>query len=608
MASFFERWRARRRLRGEVALWYHSQYAPRLLARTYRVSGVEARRSELVLGALEAEGLVRAGDVREPPLATMDDLLAFHPAEYLARSAEPETLARIFGLEVELVEVDELLLAQRRAVGGTLAAARAAAAGQVRVAVNLGGGFHHAEPEQGSGFCVYNDVGIAIARLRAGGFAEPILIVDLDYHQGNGNTVAFLRDPTVFTYSLHGSVWTHALGVADLGRTLPSGTDDETYLAALEETLPPVFDRHRPALVFFLAGNDVLAGDRLGDFRVTPAGVLRRDRRVADLCEDAGAALVVTLGGGYGTDAWRCTANFVRWLLTGAAYPGRPIPPGVDRRYDRVAARLDPMALQHAGEDLGLREEDVLEDLQPGSLQRGRLLLDYYTPLGVEYALEHYGFLAEIRELGFEDARVEVDPTDRSRQVIRIHARKDGKEHLLVELVLRLRDLRGPFGPSLRMLGVEWLLLQNPTAEFTLDRPRLPGQEHPGLGLAEEVLEMLVQVCRRLDLAGLVHRPAHYHVAYVGAATFRFLDPEVQGRFEAMREVLRDCDLPTASLWLDEGALRLGDGRPVAWETADYARPVGEALVRYFESPAYREAVAAARARLIAEGLHLRRP
>jgi acetoin utilization deacetylase AcuC-like enzyme len=614
LASIFSRFRARRRLKAEVGLWYHPEYVAPLLSRTYRVFGVEPRRGELCLGALAREGLLRDGDVRSVSLATPCDLCRFHSADYLESTTDPEVLGHIFGLEPHRVQVDDLLLMQRRHVGGTIAAASEAAWGRRSIAFNLGGGFHHAGPEQGSGFCVYNDVGVAIAKLREEGYRDPIAIIDLDFHQGDGNSVAFAHDPTVLTYSIHGSVWTHVDAVADVSLLLPSGSGDTAYLGLLDETLPGALAAHRPGLVFYLAGTDVLAGDPLGDFRLSLQGVLDRDRRVVELVRKTGASLIITLAGGYSLGAWRSTRYFLRWILTGQATV-RPRPErDLQQHYARIARRLDPAALRKENESSqwALDEREILEGLGPPE-SRGGLFLDYYTRPGLEYALERYGFLGEIRDRGFTDLEVSVDTRDRSHQVLRIHGTRlgeaTGKRYLLVEVVVRRRSLPAPQGVTpnhdLELLSVEWLLLQNPTLDFTVGRPRLPGQEHPGLGLAHEAQEMLVRVCHRLKLDGLIHCPAHYHMARVGVPRFCFFDPEKQGRFLAIQEVLSGHDLVMATVAVDAGALRKGDGSVLAWDPAEFVLPVSDRLRSYFDSTAYREACEAARRRLLDEGPHL---
>ncbi|MBW1830606.1 MAG: hypothetical protein JRJ10_02735, partial [Deltaproteobacteria bacterium] len=257
-----------------MGLWYHPQYKVEALAETARVPGVEVERGEKILGSLRAEGLIGPRQVRPAPLAALADLAKVHAESYLDQTARPEYLGRIFGLEAQFVDVDPVLIAQRRQVGGTVACALWAVGSPKRVAFNIGGGFHHAEPEAGTGFCVYNDIAVAIASLREDGFEAHIAIVDLDYHQGNGNLVTFEHDDTVFTYSIHGSVWSHVEAATDQQFLLASGTDDTAYLRELRETLPAALEKFEPGLIFYVAGNDVLKGDRLGEFALTREGVL----------------------------------------------------------------------------------------------------------------------------------------------------------------------------------------------------------------------------------------------------------------------------------------------------------------------------------------------
>ena len=183
--------------------------------------------------------------------------------------------------------------------------------------MSLGGGQHHAEPDRGMGFCVYNDVAVAIARLRARGWNLPVLVVDLDLHDGNGTRAAFANDSTVHTFSIHNATWNENPAVAATVLPLGPGVGDDQLLATLARELPPVVRGHQPALVVYVAGTDPAADDRLGDWRLTARGMLERDQRVIDtIRRDApGAAIAVVLGGGYGGGTWRYTARFVSWLL-----------------------------------------------------------------------------------------------------------------------------------------------------------------------------------------------------------------------------------------------------------------------------------------------------
>lgn len=591
MATWVQRARAKRRLRDDLSLWYHPQYKTEALVESARVPGVEVARGERILGSLAAEDLLRPKQVRAAPLAKLASLAKVHSDVYLDRSARQEGLGQIFGLEAALVDVDPILIAQRRQVGGTIEAARWVVQAPERVAFNIGGGFHHAEPEQGSGFCVYNDVAIAIALLREEGFDASIAIIDLDYHQGNGNIVTFGDDETVFTYSIHGSVWTHVEAAADEQFLLPSGTDDEAYLTTLRETLPAALDAHSPSLVFYIAGNDVLGGDRLGEFSMTRQGILERDRLVTELTRDRDSSFVVTLGGGYSEDAWRCSKDFIRWLLTDEVRISGDPKSSPFERYAEIARELDPYELQRPSGDWEITEADLLGDLG-GTRYAATRILDFYSKHGLEFAMEKYGLMGAVRERGFVEPRLSVDPSDPDRQHLTLHGTKDGEEWLLIDLVLRrirIAVTEGLEPPGdLELLSIEWMMLQNPTEEFSLRQPQWPGQDHPGLGVGEQLMHMLLQAAIRLELDGVVHHPSRYHIAFIGGGQFFFLDPDVQGRFEALREALAPLDLSEAAAMMERGDVRWSDDdSPVQWEPEDCVVPTSNRLFAYLGSRHY---------------------
>jgi acetoin utilization deacetylase AcuC-like enzyme len=229
--------------------------------------------------------------------ATREELLLAHEPGYLGR-VEAGELSRREQLALGLPWSPELVERARRSAGATLAAARAAL--EEGVAANLGGGTHHAFPDAGRGFCVFNDVVCAARSLRAEGLAERLLVVDLDVHQGDGTHCAFLADPDAFTFSIHGSRnYPFRRVPGDLELELPDGTGDERYLTELARLLPRAIARAGPELCFYLAGADPYEGDRLGRLALTKAGLLERDRLVRDALARAGVPVCLTLAGGY---------------------------------------------------------------------------------------------------------------------------------------------------------------------------------------------------------------------------------------------------------------------------------------------------------------------
>ena len=255
----------------------------------------------LVYDRLRAAGLLPAERIMLPDEATRVDLERVHTREYLDR---------LFGIGLSAPEQralgvpwsPRLLRRSRLAVQGTLLAARAAL--EDGRAGNLAGGTHHAFADHGEGFCVLNDVAIAIRRLQADGRLERALVVDLDVHQGNGTAAIFEGDESVFTFSIHGERNYPARkmrSTLDVG--LPDGVDDDAYLGALQAHLPVLTKDFRPDIVFYLAGVDVAEGDRYGKFHLSEAGIRARERCVLDWTRELGVPLVITLAGGYSPNA-----------------------------------------------------------------------------------------------------------------------------------------------------------------------------------------------------------------------------------------------------------------------------------------------------------------
>lgn len=248
-------------------------------------------------------GIIHAADVMRPDEAPYDMLARVHTADYLARlDADALTTAERRRLGVPFTP--RLWRRSRLAVHGSwLAACAALTEG---LAGNLAGGTHHAYADHGEGFCVLNDVAIAIRRLRADGAVRRALVVDLDVHQGNGTAAIFADDPEVYTLSLHGErnyPVRKERSTRDI--ELPDGTGDEPYLAALVPALAAAVDAARPEIAFLLAGVDVVAGDRYGRLALSEAGLRERERLAIAMLRDAGCPVAIVLGGGYAVSTLR---------------------------------------------------------------------------------------------------------------------------------------------------------------------------------------------------------------------------------------------------------------------------------------------------------------
>jgi acetoin utilization deacetylase AcuC-like enzyme len=252
---------------------------------------------------LEALELVDPRNRFQPSLAPRSWLELVHTPDYVTHilaQTLPREAERRLGLPVSPALAER----SRAACAGTLLAARLAM--EHGLACNTAGGSHHAFADAGSGFCVFNDVAVAVAVLLAEGSLSRVLVVDLDVHQGDGTAELFQSDPRVFTLSLHaGSNFPARKKTSDLDVPLPRDLDDRGYLDALDTALPPMLDRFAPDLVFYNAGVDPHRDDRLGHLALTDAGLAARDRRVIELVTRRGLPFVGVIGGGYDRDPER---------------------------------------------------------------------------------------------------------------------------------------------------------------------------------------------------------------------------------------------------------------------------------------------------------------
>ncbi|WP_338871481.1 histone deacetylase [Myxococcus stipitatus] len=514
--------------------------------------GVEPRGVDFTTWYLLEKHVVRPSDVYRPRPVSYAELSRVHDAAYLESLGRPETLARIYAVDPSEVPVDTLLSNVRLVCGGTLGAARLAF-GRRGPVVNMAGGFHHAAPGRGGGFCAVNDIAVALASLQADGFEGQTVVLDLDAHPPDGTAECLAGHPKVWIGSLSGSDWGSLPEGVDETR-VPDGISDDDYLARLSSLLARM---PTPDLAFIIAGGDVLAGDRFGRVGLSLQGARRRDQLIADALR--GVPSVWLPGGGYHADSWKLFAGTVL-VLSGMG--GRRI----KERYDPLSARYRRISRLLMREGTPLDEITItLEDLE-GSLGLGGdpqpRVLGYYTAQSLEYALFRYGLLWQVERLGYSRPRVEVNSTGAGDR-IKVLGRAGGQEHLLVDVVVERRTIaEEPY------FFVNWLSLRHPRARFSERRPQLPGQDVPGLGLAREATEMFVLMARRLGLAGVAFRPMWYHLAVVARARFRFVDPTRQGRFEAMLRDLSQIPLLEATRAVADGRVRL-DGEPYRWEPAD---------------------------------------
>lgn len=567
-------------------------YDPRYVVQLGSIP-MDPLRAEMVLAFLTDEGIIRRRELLRPHSASMKNLRRVHTDKYLESLERTDVVEQIVGAQLTDAEAQGLVEFQRLAAGGTvLAAATALRTGLV--AVNLGGGFHHAASNRGMGFCALNDLAIAVARVRARGFAAPILIIDLDVHDGNGTRLLFADDPSVHTFTIHNQDWAPREAAAATVIALGTAVNDATYLRTLREVLPPVLEQFRPGLVLYVAGVDPASDDMVGDWNITAAGMLARDQFVIQQVRPEGAEipLAVTLGGGYGGNAWRYTARFLGWLAAGREVE----PPTNTEMLIRRAQELHRLLRDGAkrlppSSDWVLTPED-LAAFAPGGGSAPRRLLGRYTAQGVELLLERLGVLAQVRTLGFAQPTLELDFHLEDSDTVRLFG-DAAKTELLMEIRFR-RDRTSL--PGMEVLFLEWVLLQNPRRHFASGKHSIPGQKHPGLGLLRDVMAWLVVLCGELGLDGLMYMPAGYFVATFGS---RFIDPAHQARLEAMRRALASLRLVEATQAVEAGrVIDAATGEVVRWEPAPMVIPVSSRLRDLVEGPAYEEAVEQALERL----------
>src|SRR6266403_2500150 len=270
---------------------------------------------------LLAEGTLSAHDIRQPEPLEDETLGLVHTREYLAKLAS-SGLSAAEQRRLGLPWSEALWQRSRLASAGTLLAARTALT--QGLAGNLAGGTHHAFADHGEGFCVLNDVAIAVRKLQAEGAIERAASVDLDVHQGNGTAAIFDGDDAVFTFSMHGERnYPLAKMRSNLDVPLEDGVGDAEYLDALQRHLPAVLDAADADMVFYLAGVDVAAGDRYGKLALTEEGIRQRDQCVIEAVRDRGLSLVIVLAGGYAATRVRTAELHAHVFREAVAYERR---------------------------------------------------------------------------------------------------------------------------------------------------------------------------------------------------------------------------------------------------------------------------------------------
>jgi histone deacetylase 11 len=302
-----------------IPLVYHPSYNITAFG-LERIHPFDGRKYRRIHDTLIARGLRRRKDFVRPSPISQRDLLNVHSPEYLRSLRSPMTLARI--LEVPLVAVLpgwltnwRILRPMRFATSGTIEACRLAL--DHGIAINLGGGYHHAADGWGSGFCVYADVPLAAMILHQEGKIERLLVVDLDAHQGNGTAAIFHGWDWAFIFDLYErDIFPARKEPEDYPLPVGSGLTGSEYLGIVSDTLPKALDAVRPDLVIYNAGSDPFVGDALAGFRLSRSDLAERDLMVVSSVRERDIPVAMVLSGGYSAESWAIHADAIEGILT----------------------------------------------------------------------------------------------------------------------------------------------------------------------------------------------------------------------------------------------------------------------------------------------------
>jgi acetoin utilization deacetylase AcuC-like enzyme len=256
-----------------------------------------SQKFRLIAELLVREGIAAKDDFLTPKPACDEDILRVHTTDWV-RKLKTGTLTASEEMRLEVPYSLELVEAFWLAAGGTILAAQSAL--RDGFGCNLGGGFHHAYPDHGEGFCAIHDVAVGVRRLQANGVIRKALIVDTDVHHGNGTAAIFRGDATVFTLSIHqeNNYPAHKpSSTVDLN--MGDRADDDEYLGALLPAVQSALDEFRPEMVFYVGGADPYCEDQLGGLSLTKQGLMLRDRKVFEESRKRGIPVATTLAGGY---------------------------------------------------------------------------------------------------------------------------------------------------------------------------------------------------------------------------------------------------------------------------------------------------------------------
>ena len=279
---------------------YRLYYSPYYYADIGEDHVFPIKKFELVRDVLLNEGTLAPDEIIEPQPASLEDLLLVHTEDYVSRLTNGTLTAKEIR-KLGLPWSESLVRRSFLATSGTINAAKHALHNET-VSSNLAGGTHHSFADRGEGFCVLNDVAVAIRVLQRENLAKRFLIIDCDVHQGNGTAFIFKDEPEVFTFSMHGAKnYPLFKEISNLDIELPDKTGDIEYLETLEQALPRIF-MHDADIIFYLGGADPFEKDKLGRLSLTLDGLMNRDKMVLNFAKENHTPIVTVMSGGYAID------------------------------------------------------------------------------------------------------------------------------------------------------------------------------------------------------------------------------------------------------------------------------------------------------------------
>ena len=302
-----------RKIIKKVNLFYSFEYQIDFTDKADRKS-FDTQKFRKIIKVLREKKLVRFRDLIVPTPLKDEDLLLVHEKKYLDWIKRPLNLQQVLNTDYLTIFDEDIFNIFRYIAAGTYEGAKLAIETKLP-SFNLSGGFHHARADRGEGFCPINDIAIAIKMLQREKIIKKALVIDLDYHQGNGTRNIFKDDYSVFTFSIHATQWCDLDAVNALDILVDSEIEEEDYLSILDKNLLILEKEFKPDIIFYVAGSDPFIKDELCDMKISEDGMLTRDIKIFNFSQKIEIPIMILPAGGYGNESYKIYYNFIRWAI-----------------------------------------------------------------------------------------------------------------------------------------------------------------------------------------------------------------------------------------------------------------------------------------------------